>query len=47
MEIKQHIYIFKPMIGVDGGTGQPAINAIEIGSALTVAANGTTVQGSN
>jgi|WetSurSiteA1Bulk_404760.scaffolds.fasta_scaffold150175_1 hypothetical protein len=37
MEIKQHIHIFKPMTGVDSGTGRSVINAIEIRSALTVA----------
>jgi hypothetical protein len=32
MEIKQHLYIFKPMTGVDGGTGQPVINVLESGA---------------
>ena len=45
----EHIYLSKPitLVGVDTGNGRPVINASKSGSALTIAANGTTVQGFN
>jgi parallel beta-helix repeat protein len=44
-----HIYLTKALtlMGVDTGNGRPVINASKVGSALTIAANGTTVQGFN
>jgi len=46
---EEHIYLTKALtlMGVDTGKGKPVINASKSGSALTIAANGTTVQGFN
>jgi parallel beta-helix repeat protein len=46
---EEHIYLKKALtlMGVDTGKGKPVINASKSGSALTIAANGTTVQGFN
>jgi parallel beta-helix repeat protein len=45
----EHIYLSKAvtLMGVDTGKGRPTINASKYGTALTVAANGTTVEGFN
>jgi parallel beta-helix repeat protein len=45
----EHIYLNKALtlIGMDTGNGRPIINASGSGSALTLAANGSTVQGFN
>ncbi len=45
----EHIYLSKAiaLMGVDNGNGRPVVNASGSGSALTLDANGTTVEGFN
>jgi len=45
----EHLYLSKAvtLIGVDTGKGRPIVNATKSGSALTLAANGSTVEGFN
>jgi parallel beta-helix repeat protein len=45
----EHVYLSKAvtLMGIDTGNGRPVINASKSGSALTVAANGSRVEGFN
>ena len=45
----ENVYVFKPvaLLGVDTGQGMPLVDASGAGSVITLASNGTTVEGFN